>query len=41
VVKPKVSSNTNDTSSILKAHKGGDGDDKAAGNKGKATRLEF
>ena len=39
VVKPKVSSNTNDAlSSILKgSNKGGDGDDKAAGNKGKAN----
>ena len=39
IVKPKVSSNTNDAlSSILKgANKGGDGDDKAAGNKGKAN----
>ena len=39
VVKPKVSNNTNDAlSSILKgSNKGGDGDDKAAGNKGKAN----
>lgn len=39
VVKPKVSSNTNDAlSNILKgSNKGGDGDDKAAGNKGKAN----
>lgn len=39
VVKPKVSSNTNDAlSSILKGpNKGGDGDDKTAGNKGKAN----
>lgn len=39
VVKPKVSSNTNDAlSSILKgSNKGGDGDDKTAGNKGKAN----
>ncbi|TDE51418.1 energy transducer TonB [Flavobacterium sp. GT3P67] len=39
VVKPKVSNNTNDAlSSILKgSNKGGDGDDKAAGNKGKAS----
>lgn len=39
VVKPKVSSNTNDAlSSILKgSNKGGDGDDKAAGNKGKSN----
>ncbi|RKS89720.1 outer membrane transport energization protein TonB [Flavobacterium limicola] len=39
VVKPKVSNNTNDAlSSILKgSNKGGDGDDKAAGNKGKTN----
>jgi len=39
VVKPKVSNNTNDAlSSILKgANKGGDGDDKTAGNKGKSN----
>lgn len=39
VVKPKVSNNTNDAlSSILKgSNKGGDGDDKVAGNKGKAN----
>ncbi|MFV8326968.1 energy transducer TonB [Flavobacterium sp. ZS1P14] len=39
VVKPKVSNNTNDAlSSILKgSNKGGDGDDKAAGNKGKSN----
>jgi len=39
VVKPKVSNNTNDAlSSIMKgANKGGDGDDKTAGNKGKAN----
>ena len=39
VSKPKVSSNTNDAlSSILKgSNKGGDGDDKTAGNKGKAN----
>jgi outer membrane biosynthesis protein TonB len=39
VVKPKVSNNTNDAlSSILKgSNKGGDGDDKTAGNKGKAN----
>jgi hypothetical protein len=39
VVKPKVSHNTNDAlSSILKgSNKGGDGDDKVAGNKGKAN----
>ena len=39
VVKPKVSNNTNDAlSSILKgSNKGGDGDDKEAGNKGKAN----
>ncbi|MDI6034569.1 energy transducer TonB [Flavobacterium sp. LB2P84] len=38
-VKPKVSNNTNDAlSSILKgSNKGGDGDDKAAGNKGKTN----
>lgn len=38
VVKPKVSNNTNDAlSSIMKgSNKGGDGDDKTAGNKGKA-----
>ena len=38
-VKPKVSSNTNDAlSNILKgSNKGGDGDDKVAGNKGKAN----
>nr|WP_315223598.1 energy transducer TonB [uncultured Flavobacterium sp.] len=37
--KPKVSNSTNDAlSSILKgSNKGGDGDDKAAGNKGKTT----
>jgi hypothetical protein len=37
VVKPKVSNNTNDAlSSIMKgSNKGGDGDDKTAGNKGK------
>jgi hypothetical protein len=39
VVKPKVSNTTNDAlSSILKgANKGGDGDDKTAGNKGKSN----
>lgn len=39
VVKPRVSNNTNDAlSSILKgSNKGGDGDDKASGNKGKAN----
>jgi outer membrane biosynthesis protein TonB len=39
VVKPKVSNNTNDAlSSILKgSNKGGDGNDKASGNKGKAS----
>lgn len=39
VVKPKVSNNTNDAlSSILKgSNKGGDGDDRAAGNKGKSN----
>jgi len=39
VIKPKVSNNTNDAlSSFLKgANKGGDGDDKSAGNKGKAN----
>ncbi|QBN19905.1 energy transducer TonB [Flavobacterium nackdongense] len=39
VVKPKVSSTTNDAlSSIMKgSNKGGDGDDKTAGNKGKAN----
>lgn len=39
VVKPKVSNNTNDAlSSIMKgSNKGGDGDDKTAGNKGKAN----
>lgn len=39
VVKPKVSNNTNDAlSSILKgSNKGGDGNDKTAGNKGKAN----
>jgi hypothetical protein len=39
VVKPKVSSSTNDAlSSILKgSNKGGDGDDKTAGNKGKSN----
>ncbi|TRX01135.1 energy transducer TonB [Flavobacterium gawalongense] len=39
VVKPKVSNNTNDAlSSILKgSNKGGDGDDKATGNKGKSN----
>ncbi len=39
VAKPKVSRNTNDAlSSILKgANKGGDGDDKTAGNKGKSN----
>jgi hypothetical protein len=38
VVKPKVSNNTNDAlSSIMKgSNKGGDGDDKTSGNKGKA-----
>ena len=36
VVKPKVTKNTNDAlSSILNSNKGGDGDDKTAGNKGK------
>lgn len=36
VVKPKVTKNTNDAlSSILHSNKGGDGDDKTAGNKGK------
>lgn len=39
VQKPKVSNNTNDAlSSIMKgSNKGGDGDDKSAGNKGKAN----
>ncbi len=39
VAKPKVSNNTNDAlSSILKgANKGGDGDDKTTGNKGKSN----
>jgi hypothetical protein len=39
VVKPKVSNTTNDAlSNILKgSNKGGDGDDKTAGNKGKAN----
>jgi len=39
VIKPKVSNNTNDAlSSIIKgSNKGGDGDDKTAGNKGKAN----
>lgn len=39
VVKPKVSNNTNDAlSSIMNgSNKGGDGDDKTAGNKGKAN----
>lgn len=39
VVKPKISNNTNDAlSSILKgSNKGGDGDDKTAGNKGKVN----
>lgn len=39
VTKPKVSNNTNDAlSSIMKgSNKGGDGDDKTAGNKGKAN----
>ncbi len=39
VVKPKISNNTNDAlSSILRgSNKGGDGDDKTAGNKGKAN----
>jgi hypothetical protein len=39
VVKPKVSNNTNNAlSSILKGtNKGGDGDDKASGNKGKSN----
>lgn len=39
IVKPKISNNTNDAlSSILKgSNKGGDGDDKAAGNKGKSN----
>jgi hypothetical protein len=39
VVKPRVSNNTNDAlSSIMKGtNKGGDGDDKTAGNKGKAN----
>ena len=39
VAKPKVSNNTNDAlSNILKgSNKGGDGDDKTAGNKGKAN----
>jgi len=39
VVKPKVSNNTNDAlSSIMKgSNKGGDGDDKTAGNKGKSN----
>jgi hypothetical protein len=39
VVKPKVSNSTNDAlSSILKgSNKGGDGDDKTAGNKGKSN----
>jgi len=39
VVKPKVSNNTNDAlSSIMKgSNKGGDGDDKTTGNKGKAN----
>lgn len=36
VVKPKVTKNTNDAlSSILNSNKGGDGNDKTAGNKGK------
>lgn len=38
VEKPKVTKNTNDAlSSILNANKGGDGDDKTAGNKGKSN----
>jgi outer membrane biosynthesis protein TonB len=39
VVKPRVSNNTNDAlSNIMKgSNKGGDGDDKTAGNKGKAN----
>jgi hypothetical protein len=39
LVKPRVSNNTNDAlSSIMKgSNKGGDGDDKTAGNKGKAN----
>lgn len=39
IVKPKVSNNTNDAlSSVLKgSNKGGDGDDKTAGNKGKTN----
>jgi len=39
VVKPKVSNNTNDAlSNILKgSNKGGDGDDKTSGNKGKSN----
>jgi hypothetical protein len=39
VIKPRVSNNTNDAlSSIMKgSNKGGDGDDKTAGNKGKAN----
>lgn len=39
IVKPKVSNNTNDAlSSILKgSNKGGDGDDKTSGNKGKSN----
>ena len=41
VLKPKVSNNTNDAlSSILKgSNKGGDGDDKTAGNKGKSNGI--
>ncbi len=38
IEKPKVTKNTNDAlSSILNSNKGGDGDDKVAGNKGKAN----
>jgi hypothetical protein len=38
VEKPKVTKNTNDAlSSILNSNKGGDGDDKVAGNKGKSN----
>lgn len=38
VEKPKVTKNTNDAlSSILNSNKGGDGDDKTAGNKGKSN----
>lgn len=38
IEKPKVTKNTNDAlSSILNSNKGGDGDDKVAGNKGKTN----